>query len=61
MLGFFEGDHRTAFDHQVTTAYTGSPLATAVEMSDAGWRVTRMEQRRGDGTRPHASIAAVRD
>ncbi|WP_257784399.1 hypothetical protein [Serinicoccus hydrothermalis] len=28
-------------------------------MSDAGWRVTRMEQRRDDATRPRASIAAV--
>ena len=59
LLGFFDGDHRTAFDHAVTTAYTWCPVTTAVEMSDAGWRVTRMEQRRDDATRPHASIAAV--
>ncbi|GAA1751974.1 class I SAM-dependent methyltransferase [Aeromicrobium alkaliterrae] len=60
LLGFFDGEPRTPFDHQVTTAWWWSVEAMSDALVVAGLRPRASRRRHGDGHRPHADLLAHR-
>lgn len=60
VLGFFEGDEVTAFDHKVVTAYRWPVDELSERLTRAGFTEVERVRRPSDGThRPYAAIAAV--
>ncbi|KXK60312.1 methyltransferase type 11 [Micromonospora rosaria] len=60
VVGFFDGDEVSAFDHKVTTAYRWPVDDLAERLTRAGFTPVAHLRRPGDGThRPHAALAAV--
>jgi SAM-dependent methyltransferase len=60
VVGFFDGDEVSAFDHKVVTAYRWPVDEFSARLARAGFAEVERWQRPGDGThRPHAAIAAV--
>ena len=59
IVGFFEGDEITAFDHKVISAYRWPVAEFSKHLAAAGFAEVQRLQRPRDGTiRPHAAIAA---
>jgi hypothetical protein len=62
VLGFFDGDEVSPFDHKVVTAYRWPVDEMSQRLARAGFTEVERERRPVDGTtRPHAAIAAVAD
>jgi hypothetical protein len=60
VLGVFDGDDVSAFDHKVITAYRWPLDELSDRLTRAGFTETERLQRPGGGThRPHAAIAAT--
>lgn len=60
LVGFFEGPETEPFAHAITTAWRW-PVAWAVSVLEgAGFAVEEIEQRTGEGHRPHGAVRAVR-
>ena len=62
VVGFFDGDEVSAFEHKVLTAYYWPVDAFAERLHQAGFTEIERQQRRGvaePGHRPHAAIAAI--
>ena len=62
VVGFFDGDEVSAFEHKVLTAYYWPVDAFAERLRQAGFTEIERQQRRGvarPGHRPHAAIAAI--
>lgn len=60
LLGFFEGTDGEAFRHAVAPAHYRSIAQMSVLLAKAGFSVVDIETRQDPGSRPHASIAAVK-
>jgi hypothetical protein len=59
VLGLFDGDEVTAFDHKVVTAYRWSVDELVERLMRAGFTEVERLQRPSEGARrPHAAIAA---
>ncbi|AGZ39098.1 class I SAM-dependent methyltransferase [Actinoplanes friuliensis] len=59
VVGFFDGDAFSAFDHKVITAYRWSVDGFAERLAQAGFTEVERRRRPTDGThRPHAALAA---
>ncbi len=59
VVGFFDGDEVTTFDHKVVTAYRWPVDELSEPLTRAGFTEIERWRRPGDGThRPHAAIAA---
>lgn len=59
VVGFFDGDRRAAFDHQVVTAYSWPVDDLSDRLSQAGFAEFERETRPGvdePGRRPHAAL-----
>ncbi len=60
VLGVFDGDEVTAFDHKVVTAYRWPVDELVDRLTRAGFTEVEHQRRPGEGTRrPHAAIAAI--
>ena len=60
LLGFFEGEQITAFDHAVVTAYFWPVPLMRDELTAAGFEIVETHTRADPGKRPHAAIIARR-
>ena len=64
VVGFFDGNELTSFDHKVVTAYRWPVDEFSARLRRAGFAEVERQQRPGDaeaGIRPHAAIAAIAD
>lgn len=60
VVGFFDGDEPTPFDHKVVTAYRWPVDELSERLARAGFTEVERHHRPSDGTvRSHAAIAAV--
>lgn len=60
LVGFFAGPHGQTLDHAVTPAHFWSTDRMAHLLDDAGFELLDVESRQDEGSRPHASMSAVR-
>ncbi|WP_417216685.1 class I SAM-dependent methyltransferase [Arthrobacter sp.] len=60
LVGFFEGPHGQTLDHAITPAHYCSIDRFSRLLDDAGFEVLDVETRQDEGSRPHASMSAVR-
>ncbi|MEU4774110.1 class I SAM-dependent methyltransferase [Micromonospora sp. NPDC023644] len=60
VVGFFDGDEVSAFDHKVVTAYRWPVDELSARLTRAGFVEVERQHRPSDGThRPYAAIATV--